>query len=1069
MFNVQVAALDPVFLIKIENHKKVYKMKMESSCSQIILRCRTLMCALSLVVGAMFSYPVLMAENQDGVNRDMTADPPAVIRDFSGGAPAEQVMTVDFFVYGSDGLCVPGLVCGGSPGVTYKLPGEDKERGSSIALDGTYKGRTFDYVLNSVNMSENTACARGFQPGDDCDPDPNKTLPATRLANRLLINPEALFKRFMVTFEAVEGIRPIPTGLTTGMEVYPRGAGDFKKKIIPNVTDTRYYSIGASPHVKFVSCQDGKVIKPYGNHVALSCILWRRSEHADFTAGEAVDLMGNRLPASGIAAWGWQSGYGGLQYGDYQPGLGMHFFPALALGESWDIRYNGDPHVMGDWQQEQPCWYKPLGWGRYIYAGKAFNSEYAPVAFGRIVPRKERDPARPTQQVMVFGDPNAWYAPQDAFNYDDDKLTVMKWSRQGKGTARIVRGGYFFQGGAAMLFPGTDVPNSLRKPIVTEGLQNITLTVHWFSLPAEGYDPNGSFLAVEFANAPRLTISAGQDGQLSVSRPDKPDLKTGLSLKTGWNALDISYDQESKAVFIRLGKDYAVDKDRRMKFPAEGGMTALEIGKNAAPSDKGNVLFDAIWINPNDNLSDNFEYASLSEMGEGKTWKTNGTGISLDASIAYSGRQALKIKAGAKPVTLARPLLQDLRDHTVQLAWNREATRGDDSYVELRSGDGKESLRLRGNEQGMLLYRTENADWIRTNLRFRPEYLANWHELTVIFDADGNAYLRLNGEWVAQANGQPLVIPNRGTLSMLELGRTGAVSGSDVCFDDLRVLRNFKLVGTATLYSSTFEYPLDADACLKQLGWNNAAAACARLEYGKGATAGRRCLLLPGNAPADTPVSRSFDPELRDVTAEFSWYHNPDENKQADVAYGTSVDSGFVRLSDAKGNRLTLSADEKGVARYRINDQAWRSTDYKLVNGWNKSRVVIGENKPLEFWMAPQRKGIHPKEQWKLITVAVYTNDSVKTDYCQKVDTVFSGLSRVEIGRNVGSKDDFLFDDLFVLTNKPSERTRAQPDFGNNRITLPNELDNRLANRDWTQIEKVLIEKGFVKAKEKAK
>jgi hypothetical protein len=34
---------------------------------------------------------------------------------------------------------------------------------------------------------------------------------------------------------------------------------------------------------------------------------------------------------------------------------------------------------------------------------------------------------------------------------------------------------------------------------------------------------------------------------------------------------------------------------------------------------------------------------------------------------------------------------------------------------------------------------------------------------------------------------------------------------------------------------------------------------------------------------------------------------------------------------------------------------------------------------------------------------------------------------------------------------------------------LPNELDNRLANRDWPQIEKVLVEKGLVKAKEKAK
>ena len=1039
-------------------------MKMKSSCFQIFLKCRTLMCALSLAVGSMLSYLVLMAENQDGSSRDMTADPPAVVRDFSGGASAEKVMTVDFFVYGSDGLCVSGSVCGGNLGMTYQLPGEDKIRNSSIAEDGTYKGRTFQYALSAVNLLDSTEAARGLQPGEDYDPDPAVTRPATRLANRLLINPEALFKRFMDTYEAVEGIRPIPLDVSTGLEIYPRAPGAFKKKILPHPTDTRYYSRGASPHTKFLLYEDGKVVKPYGNHVALSCILWRRTEHTDFTAGEAVDLMGNRLPASSIAAWGWQSGYGGLQYGDYQPGLGMHFFPALALGESWDIRYNGNLHVMGDWQQDPPCWYKPMAWGRYIYAGKAYNSEYAPVAFGRVAPKKERDPARPTQQVMVFDDPDTWYAPQDAFNYDDDKLEIMKWKRQGKCTARIVRGGHFFQGGAAMLFPGTDVPNSIRKPIVSEGLKNVTLTTHWFRLPEEGYDPKGAFLAVEFAKSAKLTVSAGQDGQLNVGRPGQPEVSTGLSLKTGWNSLEISYDQDSTAVFIRLGKDYAAAKDRRLKFPAEGGITSIEIGKNAMPSDKGNVLFDAIWINPNDNLADNFEYASLTEMKDGKNWTMAGTAFSLDSQMAYSGRQSLKMPADAKAVTLTRTLIKpDMKDHTLQLAWYREEKGGEDSFVELRSADGKELLRLRGDEYGWLLYRTESMDWTATNIRFRTEYLANWHELVVIFDADGNAFLRMNMEWGAQTSGLPLLIPCRGNVSMLAMGRTGAAAGTDVRFDDLRVIRNYTLTGTATLYSSTFEYPLDAAACFKQLGWSNIAAAGARLETGKGATGGRRCLLLPGNAPADTPVSRTFEPELRDVVAEFSWYHNPEEMKQSDAAYVPRVDAGYVRLSDAKGNKLTLSADAQGQMRYRMNDQDWCRMDYKLVKGWNKTRVVFAENRPLAFWMAPQRSGISPKKQWKLIEIDTYTDKKIEADFCQKLETVFSSLSRVEVGRNPISKDDFLFDDLFVITNKPSERTRSQPDFGNNRITLPNELDNRLANRDWPQIEEILLKRGLVK------
>jgi hypothetical protein len=1039
-------------------------MKMKSSCFQIFLKCRTLMCALSLAVGSMLSYPVLMAENQDGVNRDMSADPPAVVRDFSGGASAEKVMTVDFFVYGSDGLCVPGSVCGGNLGMTYQLPGEDKIRNSSIAEDGTYKGRTFQYALSAVNLLDSTEAARGLQPGEDYDPEPAVTRPATRLANRLLINPEALFKRFMDTYEAVEGIRPIPLDVSTGLEIYPRAPGAFKKKILPHPTDTRYYSRGASPHTKFLLYEDGKVVKPYGNHVALSCILWRRTEHTDFTAGEAVDLMGNRLPASSIAAWGWQSGYGGLQYGDYQPGLGMHFFPALALGESWDIRYNGNLHVMGDWQQDPPCWYKPLAWGRYIYAGKAYNSEYAPVAFGRVPPKKERDPARLTQQVMVFDDPDTWYAPQDAFNYDDDKLEIMKWKRQGKGTARIVRGGHFFQGGAAMLFPGTDVPNSIRKPIVSEGLQNITLTTHWFKLPEEGYDPKGAFLAVEFAKSAKLTVSAGQDGQLNVGRPGQPEVSTGLSLKTGWNALEISYDQDSTAVFIRLGKDYAAAKDRRLKFPAEGGITAIEIGKNAMPSDKGNVLFDAIWINPNDNLADNFEYASLTEMKDGENWTMAGTAFRLDSQMAYSGRQSLKMPADAKAVTLTRTLIKpDMKDYTLQLAWYREEKGGEDSFVELRSIDGKEFLRLRGDEYGWLLYRTESMDWTPTNIRFRTEYLANWHELVVIFDAEGNACLRLDMEWAAQANGLPLLIPRRGNASMLAMGRTGAAAGTDVRFDDLRVIRNYTLTGTATLYSSTFEYPLDAASCFKQLGWSNIAAAGARLETGKGATGGRRCLLLPGNAPAEILVTRTFEPELRDVATEFSWYHNPEEMKQSDAAYVPRVDAGHVRLSDGKGNKLTLSADAQGQVRYRINNQEWQTTGYTLIKGWNKTRVVFAEDKPLMFWMAPQRTGIHPKQQWEFQTVATYGTNKVKTDFHQDLQTVFFGLKSIEVGRNAGIEADFLFDDLTVQTNKLSERQSKQYDIGNIRQSLPNELDNRLANRDWPQIEEILLKRGLVK------
>jgi hypothetical protein len=115
--------------------------------------------------------------------------------------------------------------------------------------------------------------------------------------------------------------------------------------------------------------------------------------------------------------------------------------------------------------------------------------------------------------------------------------------------------------------------------------------------------------------------------------------------------------------------------------------------------------------------------------------------------------------------------------------------------------------------------------------------------------------------------------------------------------------------------------------------------------------------------------------------------------------------------------------------------------------------------------MAPQRPGISPKGQWKLIETDTYTTKKLQTDFCQKLEQTFSGLARVEVARKTGSSADFLFDDLFVLTNQETERTLRQPDFGNNRMTFTAEIDNRLANRDWPQIEKSLVEKGLLKPK----
>ena len=168
---------------------------------------------------------------------------------------------------------------------------------------------------------------------------------------------------------------------------------------------------------------------------------------------------------------------------------------------------------------------------------------------------------------------------------------------------------------------------------------------------------------------------------------------------------------------------------------------------------------------------------------------------------------------------------------------------------------------------------------------------------------------------------------------------------------------------------------------------------------------------------------------------------------------------------DGNGNRLTLSADAEGRARYCINGGDWQATDYQLTDGWNKTRVVFGAGKPLEFWMAPQRAGTHPKEQWKLIGIAIHSSQERETDFKQELGLRLSGFRRIEVGRNPDSSADFLFDDLFVITNKHTARQMADGGgIGERRHILPgeDELDERLLNRDWPVIKAILKEKGLL-------
>ena len=78
--------------------KKEFIMKNKISGNCVCQRGWALLVGLSALASLMSVSPMCGAESKESVSRDMTADPPAVIRDFSGGASAEKVMTVDFFV-----------------------------------------------------------------------------------------------------------------------------------------------------------------------------------------------------------------------------------------------------------------------------------------------------------------------------------------------------------------------------------------------------------------------------------------------------------------------------------------------------------------------------------------------------------------------------------------------------------------------------------------------------------------------------------------------------------------------------------------------------------------------------------------------------------------------------------------------------------------------------------------------------------------------------------------------------------------------------------------------------------
>ena len=375
--------------------------------------------------------------------------------------------------------------------------------------------------------------------------------------------------------------------------------------------------------------------------------------------------------------------------------------------------------------------------------------------------------------------------------------------------------------------------------------------------------------------------------------------------------------------------------------------------------------------------------------------------------------------------------------------------------MEIRSADGKAFLRFRGNDEGKLLYRTQSVDWTATNARFRTEFLEGWNELLVIFDPEGNAYPILNLVWVAQENGLPLLVPACGNLSEIAIGRSGAPSGSDVLFDDLRLMRNWTLVGNATHYSSAFDYPLDADTYFRQHGWKDTVAAGAKIVEGNAAT-GRRCLSLPSSANGE--MSHTFSPELDDVTIEFSWCNSPDKDIR--------VDAGLVKFGDGKGNVLTLSADESGHVRYQANGQEWVTTEYALVKGWNKARVILVPGKPAEIKLAPQRAGEHPKSQWKRAWFTT-EKDKVKNDFQTRTSATFTGLASVSLRHQDNAKGEFLFDDLVVLTNKPSPRDLANKGREQWAEDDLQGIDARLRSRFWPEIEKILVERGLLHKTEK--
>ena len=871
-------------------------------------------------------------------------------------------------IIGSDGLCIPSM-CGCGLLLTYMLPGQKEIQKLDVFKDGKIKGKPgmsygFLILLNSPEQQE---CARGFRIGEKYKGLDGKERIATDTGEPFTINAGEVYGNFIEDYKAKYGMSPVPVKLLFGFEAYPRAK-------IEGGTDTRWYTRGGSSlHLVAVWQENGKASFPSGREIHAIAVFDSRADGTLFYAGEAVDREGNRIIPGQYIMWPTYDSSGGFNYGNYGQGLGIYYSPEAGLCTAHRFSGTHLSYLERATCQRESAWRRDGNPTRF-YPMQAFEPEFESITDPVCVDFMNGIDI-PPEKIKKWVHGPGW----NGWKTEGAVALTSKQSKSGNSALALKD-----QGKATFNMSG-------------RVQDNISIEVSWLNEPQKGYSANGSYVELEFASGSSIVVEASDDQKIAVkqmtmsgnSRSSNEKSIAPVSFKQGWNKLVCRCDENGRNLSISFNGEIIAAGKSQLQIPLEGGIKTFILGKNECRTKGQTAVFDDLAIKFNPLCFEDFEYLSTAELTDTGCWKISAPNkAELTSAQKHKGNTSLLL-SGSGTVTRNIPVLVN---HTFRIGWFFEpGGKGEGSFTELRGNGLDDRVRFSINDQGRLIYQIGNNSPKLSTTVFTSIW-KGWNEFTIISDTRSNLCANLNGKWVNDENGKPLLIPNTKNFDSLTLGADEKDGKNVAYFDDFRMIRNSeKIVAPYVCFCSTFEIPLDADEYFAshklkitgnvQLSSDDSAS-------------GRRSLAIPSSGL----ISRDFKDIDKDFTLSAAWLYDPGGNGDAE---------GYIKLQDSKGKLIELGRNSEGYIRYRLNSESWVPTETKLGKGWNM--VIIEIHLDSDFALY-HFDGTNYDRSLRTFKPKQVARGALKVD----------GLKTMSIGRNPdnGSKALFLIDDIAIWSKE---------------------------------------------------